>query len=324
MNTKIVAVSRQCGASLIELMVAMVIGLVILLAVSEIFINNNRIRGEVEHTGRQIENGVFALQLLEDDLSNAGFWGEANVAAGGTVPPVCPTTLADLAAGMGYPVQPGNGACAGAIGNIKAGSESLAVRRANTCAHNILWPIGCRAIIDDDLHYVQVNSDPEVGDFGVVKLATGDDGLDGKTLGGAPAPIYRYLSRLYYVTGNDELARMELGTAGYVYSGPLVDGIEALHFNFGIDGDGDGMVDSYIDAPDPADPDYATDLGNVIAVRLWLVARNLEPTQGYNDARTYQLGDLTYVPPATLVNHKRQVYSTVITLRNVAGAREVQ
>lgn len=318
MNTAMCAACRQRGASLIELMVAMVIGLVILLAVSEVFVNNNRIRGEVERTGRQIESGVFALQMLEDDLSNAGFWGETTVSAGGTVPPVCPTAPADLTSAMGYPVQPGDGTCDdGAIENIKAGSESLAIRRASTCA---LGTPNCQAV-DAALHYVQVESCDKAGDVGEGQLALGAAGLtnlarDCITL----APIYRYLSRLYYVTDNDELARMEMGADGdYESSGPLVDGIEALHVSFGIDGaDSDGVVDSYTDAPTNAQ------LGNVIAVRFWVVARNLQPTQGYTDERDYQLGDLDYDPPAAFLNHKRQVYSTVVTLRNVAGAREVQ
>jgi type IV pilus assembly protein PilW len=250
--------------------------------------------------------------MLEDDLSNAGFWGETTVAAGGAVPPVCPTALADLTAGMSYPVQPGDGTCAA---NIKAGSESLAIRRASTCA---LGTPNCQAV-NAALHYVQVESCDKAGDVGEIQLALGSAGLTNQTRDCASlAPIYRYLSRLYYVTGNDELARIELGAAGYATSGPLVDGIERLHFSFGIDGDGDGMADEYIDAPADAQ------LGDVIAVRLWVVARNLQPTQGYTDGRDYQLGDLEYVVPAAFASHKRQVYSTVITLRNVAGAREVQ
>jgi type IV pilus assembly protein PilW len=315
MNFLRFAASRQRGASLIELMVAMVIGLVILLAVSEVFVNNNRIRGEVERTGRQIENGVFALQMLEDELSNAGFWGETTVAGGGTVPPVCPA-FADLDDAMGYPVQPGDGTCEA---GIKANTDSLAIRRASTCA---LDTPNCDAV-NDALPYVQVQAcGSSVGD---IQLALGDAGLeyrtrdsnaDGSCTDEFFAPIYRYLSRLYYVTNNDELARMNLEAAGYVSSGPLVDGIEQLHFSYGIDGDGDGMVDSYVDDP-------AAELENVIAVRIWLVARNLQPTQGYNDDRTYQLGDFAYIPAANL-DHKRQVYSTVVTLRNVAGPREVQ
>jgi type IV pilus assembly protein PilW len=315
MNSVRFAASRQRGASLIELMVAMVIGLVILLAVSEVFINNNRIRGEVERTGRQIENGVFALQMLEDELSNAGFWGETTVAGGGTVPPVCPTTLADMDDAMGYPVQPGAGACAGAIADIKAGSESLAIRRASSCA---LGTPNCQAV-NGALHYVQVEACATAGDMGDVQLALGTAALANQTRDcTALAPIYRYLSRLYYVTDNDELARMELGTAGYVTSGPMVDGIEQLHFSFGIDGDGDGMVDSYTDAP------TNIELADAIAVRIWLVARNLQPTQGYIDDRVYQLGDLLYEVDEDFIAHKRQVYSTVVTLRNVAGTREVQ
>ena len=45
------------GFSLVEMMVAMTIGVLILLAVSEVFINNNRSFTELEKTSRQIENG---------------------------------------------------------------------------------------------------------------------------------------------------------------------------------------------------------------------------------------------------------------------------
>jgi type IV pilus assembly protein PilW len=55
-----------------------------------------------------------------------------------------------------------------------------------------------------------------------------------------------------------------------------------------------------------------------------LVARNLAPTPGYTDERTYSLGGVAHEVPEAFVGHKRQVYSTTITLRNVAGAREVQ
>jgi type IV pilus assembly protein PilW len=65
--------NRQAGLSLIELMVAMLIGLFLILGVTQIFINNQKSylfqQGQV---GNQ-ENGRFAMALLSQELSKAGY-----------------------------------------------------------------------------------------------------------------------------------------------------------------------------------------------------------------------------------------------------------
>lgn len=313
---------QQRGVSLVELLVAMVIGIVILLAASEVMVSNSRTRGEIERTGRQIESGVFALQLLEDDIGNAGFWGESTVPASGALPPLCPISEADLDSAMSYPLQAavvGEATCAA---SIKADSESIALRRASTCA---LGTANCQGI-NQKLPYIQVPACVTQIDMGVVQRDIGTADLDGLRINcavGNLAPIYRYISRVYYITDNDELARMDLninsaGDLAYVASGALVEGVEALHFSYGIDSTSDGQVDAYTDTPTAAEqPDIAS-------VRLWLVARNLAPTPGFIDERTYSLGGVEHEVPGAFAGHKRQVYSTTITLRNVAGAREVQ
>lgn len=56
-------------------MISLVIGLLIVLALLTLLINVNRNNSELTKTNRVIENGRFALQLLEADVSHAGFWG---------------------------------------------------------------------------------------------------------------------------------------------------------------------------------------------------------------------------------------------------------
>ena len=63
--------SRQPGFTLVELMISMVIGLFIVLALLTLLINVNRNNSELTKTNRVIENGRFALQLLETDVSHA-------------------------------------------------------------------------------------------------------------------------------------------------------------------------------------------------------------------------------------------------------------
>lgn len=68
-------VRAQGGFTLVELMVSLAIGLLIVLALITLLINVNRNNGEMTKANRQIENGRFALMLLQADVSHAGFWG---------------------------------------------------------------------------------------------------------------------------------------------------------------------------------------------------------------------------------------------------------
>jgi type IV pilus assembly protein PilW len=309
----LMAPGRQHGFSLVEIMVAMVLGIVILLAVSEVFISNSRTRGEIEKTGRQIENGIYALRLMEDELANAGFWGEAGaqpVSAG--LPPLCPTTATELEDAMGYPVQ-GAADSGTDCENSKANSDFIALRRASTCA---VGTTGCALFSSGNFH-IQVSACKDVSP-GSVKLEE-DSGLLTYTQRdcSTAAPVYRLFSRVYYVNDSDELVRAELASGNYNTVTSLVDGIEIMRFEYGIDTDGDAQIDEFTAAPTTAQwPD-------VVAAKVSLIARNPEPTAGYTDSRSYTLAGEEYEVPEALRGFKRQLYSTTVHLRNVAGRREV-
>ena len=64
------------GFTLIELMVGITLGLIVLAVVTLAFVNVSSNRRDMERTGRQIENGRFAMQLLADDIVNTGYFGE--------------------------------------------------------------------------------------------------------------------------------------------------------------------------------------------------------------------------------------------------------
>jgi type IV pilus assembly protein PilW len=65
----------QGGFSLIELMIALTMGLFIVIALATVLINVNRNNTELSRTNSVVENARFTLQVLETDLSHAGFWG---------------------------------------------------------------------------------------------------------------------------------------------------------------------------------------------------------------------------------------------------------
>lgn len=309
---------RSQGFSLIELMVSMTLGLIILLAISELFVSNSQTRSEIERTSRQIENGRYAMQLLTDELSNAGFFGETGAQAfPDPLPPACVTSELDITAAMGVPVFGQNNLASasapGCLSNYKTGNDYLAIRRASSCGAGTANCDG----FSDGAYHVQVSA-CQTDSPGVITLGTTEAEMAATTRTCVDeAPIYRLLSRIYYTNNDDTLMRAELGDpAGispYTVTS-LVDGIEHLHFEYGIDSDGDGVPNSYSSAP------AAAAWEDVVAVRVWVLARNLEETLNYTDDKTYRLGDVEVVNPDD--GFKRQVYSSTVRINNVAGRRE--
>ncbi len=321
--------NMQRGFSLIEIMVALTLGAIILLGVAEVFTANSQTRMEIERTGRQIESGAYSLGLMDNDITNAGYWGEAGEQpAGGTLPPVCPGLNADLTAAateltdtLGYPIQ-GEDALLSSCVSPKAGSDFLAVRRVASCS---LGSTDCDPANSN--FYLQVNACFEPSDSslplpGELKMSTVISDLDYTQRDcTTPAPAYRLLSRVYFVNDDDELVLAELsrdsGASAYVETA-MVDGVETLRLEYGLDTSGDGQVDLHTDSPS------GTQWANVVMVRLHMIVRNLEPTTGYSDTRTYSVGGSSYTVPVAFQGYKRQVYSRTVSIRNVAGRREAQ
>ena len=56
-------------------MISITIGLVIIAALVALFMGTSRNNREMATASSVIENGRFAIQLLESDVVHAGFWG---------------------------------------------------------------------------------------------------------------------------------------------------------------------------------------------------------------------------------------------------------
>lgn len=68
-------VKKQLGISLIELMIAMVLGLLIMGGVIELFINSKQVYRVQENQSRIQENARFAMNFISKDVRMAGFFG---------------------------------------------------------------------------------------------------------------------------------------------------------------------------------------------------------------------------------------------------------
>ncbi|HUX64293.1 PilW family protein [Sulfuricella sp.] len=171
----------QCGFTMIELMIGIVLGLLIMVALSELFVNITRTNSEMAKTNAQIENGRFAIQLLGGDIVHGGYWGgyvpkfdDLTVPATGydgtTMAPTDPVPDPCLAYAswdaayknklLAIPVQsyeslPG---CA-VVANQKAGTDVLVVRHVETC---LPGAVNCEADTAGKLYFQAPQCEDEI------------------------------------------------------------------------------------------------------------------------------------------------------------------
>lgn len=339
----------MAGLSLVELMISMALGLIILAAVTTVFSNTSASRAELERTSRQIENGRYAVEILSDDLRLAGFAGELDVAAlpaPTALPDPCSITATEWPAALPIHVQGyDNGAGAPAcLPALQAGTDVLVVRRVKTCLAGVS---GCEAATAGK-PYIQVSlCDTEMTATPYVLGPQGTANFNLTIRGCATAAGQRqYLVNIYFISTNNgagqnvpTLKRMELTGAGWVET-PLVEGIEQLNIEYGIDTNGDGNADAYTADPTAyvftypasgtnpacAGPCPARNWANVVTARFHLLARNIDASPGYTDNKTYNLGldaagaAVTFVPAGD--PFRRHVYSGLVRIVNPAGRRD--
>jgi type IV pilus assembly protein PilW len=408
----------QYGFSLIELMVAVTLGLLIMTALVSLFINTSRTNTEMAKTYSQIENGRFVMQLLQNDLVHAGFWGgyvpefddltasatdapedvpSTDVTINPTYDPLddpmlvpCEqftswdTTFRKFAIGIptqAYDAVPSG--CTGVITNKKTNSDVLIIRHASTCLPGV---DNCEADTAGKLYFQFSRCETEISDTPplIYVLDTIDFTLKKKncTISGAGANDgyankRKFISYIYYIRdfsttagdGIPTLMRSEFdndnGTLAFQPAVPLVNGIESLRVEFGIDNISDASINiinsptasnRYTAAVKWADPDNlvspvnrgdgspdtdyvrcttaspctVAQMANVVAVKLYILARSDRSSPGYTDTKTYCLGTPDTdgsCPTASELgpfndSFKRHVFSTTVRLNNISGRRE--
>lgn len=349
--------SRQSGLSLVELMVSMTLGLFMMAALTTLLSFQTAARDEFDKASRQIENGRYAMQILHDDIELAGYYGQLFNIPSTTYS--LPTSLPDPCAGatgtnptinltllrsaVPLSIQGYDAPASGVVSPLPTcmvpapysavnymGGDILVIRRTDTSLTAI--GTGSASVV-----YMQTTGSDFRMDTGG-NTATFNLTNTTSASGVVPANDFRaYLVHIYYIskcnklktdgTCNDTvptLKRLEL-TSGAINNTtltpptPLVEGIENMQLDYGIDNlpapVGDGYPDSYTTTPA-----NVTDWSNVVAIRVNLLARNNDPTAGYSDSKTYALGGAGSVGPYN-DNYKRHAYSEVVRAINLTGRR---
>lgn len=341
---------NQTGFSIIELMIALTLSLLIMLGLSTIYIKNLDTSNEIERANQQVENGRYAMQILTDDLQNAGYLGSLDPSPLVTPlvkPNPCANDLATLKLALPLAIQGyDNGTVVpSCLTDVRTGADIVVVRRANTCA---LGDLGCDAQING-APYFQAS---ECGEANELASSNSADYYSLDTIVtnlikrkrdctpslGTLAPIYQYRTHIYFIANNDKsgdgiptLKRAELGVGGFNIV-PLVEGIEDLQLEYGIDTSTTGIPaiftanpDAYLGCSGQTCLDYWR---NSVAEKIFILARNTSKTNGYITAKTYSMGlkadGTANVDGPFNDSYKRHAYNSVVRTTNIASRNNTQ
>ena len=332
------------GFSLIELMLAMLIGLIIMAGVMQMYISTRDTQRSSEDQLAMLGDARFAIETIAYDLRHTNMWGRHNNGqlihcqkdtAGFS--PVCPAGLEmpnatnDCAAqeyvNIARPLfatddsNPYAATCAAQA--YKLGTDVLTLRYADTNR------IGTN-VLGMGVTYLRTSL---AG--GLLFVGQGPDWLPSHQLSlpgwketanaSARASNHMIVSRAYYVSdysdapgdGLPSLRRSDLVAGPAMSSEVLLTGVEDFQLEFGVDigkdgvaGGRDGIVDSYVKASSVNN--WSLD---VAAIRIWLLMRSEhEDRDNIGGAQTFNIAGNTVTTPND--GYRRYLVSSVVKLRN--------
>jgi len=314
---------NQRGFTLLEIFIALAIGLVIIGGTLSVFVGLKTTTTETSSMGELQENGRFAVAILTEDLLRQSFWGDLNGALSSNLQLV-PANAANDCEGEGL----NNGSFPEDVGGFRAlwggpiinstilngcvtdaalNSDVLEIKRA------IASPVAIGEL-EDNRYYIQSNlTEANIfpGDIGAVPALV-------------ESRIWEYQHHIYYIressigTDGEVVPVLMQGrlqnNANPVSFNMLVEGIERIHFMFGVDTDNDGVVNAYMPSNE-MQADYWDSAGvRILAVKMYVLVRSIRRDNNYSNDNVYQMGDMSF--DANGDTYRRILFSTTVALYN--------
>lgn len=310
--------------SLVELMVAMVIGLFLTAGVFTMFNMSSSNVTSTSQFNQLQENGRIALAILERDLSQLAFMGDMTgtdfVLATNTRVLVSPALASDcVGAGLNNATLPNNlPAHFRRLWGYEQGKSSdvltcLSGVKANTDVLQMKRLIG-PAIAAPSGNNIFVATDASQAVFFTPPIPA-----EAKPPTMANARYWEYQHHVYYIDEANNipiLNRKTLTAIGMKNDEQLVEGIENIRFLYGFDNDGDSTPDSFMPAEKVTPKMWDNqDFQRLVAIKVYLLVRSINQDSSYTNQAQYQLGDKTITVPAN-DHYRRKIMSTTIVLEN--------
>ena len=311
-------ISHSKGFSLIEIMIALVVGLILLSGIIQLLISTRESFNTQSAISRIREDGEFAIQYVSDDLRNTDFWGclrnsaqrvnhlntsnrfyQFTAALSGTA-----DLLTNQDSIMVSGVQPTSG-----LNQVIEPYPETTVSPLTVAAPSGINPSAI-LFVSDCLHgdIFQVTNPAANAGLLAHLAGVGAPGNVSDTLSavyGEGAYVYFPYTHEYHIKAN-ESGQPSLYMTVATGDQALVDNVEQMLVLYGEDTDQDGVVNRYVRAS------QVSDMDKVLSLRLYLVLRTAEDHLAATP-QAYLLNGVMVKPNDTRL---RRVYSQTIILRN--------
>ncbi len=315
---------RQAGFTLIEMLIAITIGLGILAGLVGVLASNAGNSRSNDRTSELMTNGRYALNAMKQELREAGFRAYTWDLPGTPGPWTAPASgcfgaeagasadafLSNIVQGVwgsnnANPFD-GVGSCIPAA-SYSIGDDVLVVRRLAVTPSTVLAAdtVYFHTTYERGQLFRATGGAPVPPDFGA-----------SRPLASFEVQVYVYYISPFTVSATEvplvpALVRMALRPDGTMARELVASGIEHMQVQYGQFTDPNTQ---YFDTlPGSSSDPLAQAWTDVNSVRIWLLARNATPEPGYANTSNYAMGDQNYVVND---NFRRQMFSTVVQLRN--------
>ena len=324
---------KQSGVSLVEVMIAMLLGIFLLGSVVQFFVSSRQSNRVHEATSRLQETGRMALEVMARDIRMADFWG-------------CASDITNVvnnlnSANAGY-VDYQTGGVAGTEGGAGV-PDTLILRGGFGTGLNLEPPYGPQASANlkvaagNDLEQGDIilvsdctngdifqisNANP--GGAGTVVHNTGSATVPGNynaTNPGCPGANAHCLSKVYGADASIYRVQQIVYTVGTGSEGEpalfrngaeFLDGVEDLQILYGEDTDapgsaGEGIANYFVPA------DQVADMERVIGIRIAIVARSSNDNLVTGNLQSFAVLGANETAADRRI---RRVYETTVNIRN--------
>ena len=328
---------RQLGMTLPELMIGLLLGVLILMGLTSLFVQSKRSFKQDDLIARMQEDARFAMGELRHDVGMAGFW--ANLLDGTIISEIGTIAAAAGANASLYDYSRAltvvdNGSSADkllgqTLDDMVDKTDAIAIAKvagvaaatAVADASGSTTDANVKAARDDlladngNIAYLQTNCV-----VGVMTTATDAPNTAAATVVPAEYSYWQYDPEIYWVRdyaltagdGIPTLCRKYL-LNGAITTEAVAQGVEDMQIEYGIDNSGDGYADQYVAGP-------STDqMDKVISARIYLLMRSVEPDINYTNDHSYAFSNSAIAPDAPGDNYYRRVFTTTVKVRNHAA-----
>jgi len=327
---------KQQGMTLIEIMIALLLGVLLLAGVIQVFLSSNQTYRMQENMSRVQENGRFAMDFISRDIRMADYLGCLRSGVANMTNNLDATDAdydADIHGYNGNNGITGTNGAAGADSALDA-PDSITIRGAFDLDINVVTPYmvntaanikvsSSEGLAQYDIVLVsdcssadifEITTDPTSGAGAEVVVHNGGNVAEGpgntsqmlSTTYAGDASIYKFNTITYFIQDDALFKQVNADTAT-----ELIEGISNMQVLYGVDTDADNTANYYVEA-ETGGLNTEAEWVQVVSVRLSLLATSI------NDNVTSESIDYTYNGDTTTPNDKRlrRVFSTTIAVRN--------